>query len=84
MKLSLKPFTLTGAILWGGSVSLCAILNAIWPPYAQEFLQVVSSIYPGYKVTQTIGSIAVATLYAALDGGIAAFIFAWIYNKISK
>jgi len=84
MKLSLKAFTLTGAILWGGAVLLCAILNAIWPPYAQEFLQVVSSVYPGYKVTQTIGSIISGTLYAALDGGIGAFIFAWVYNKISK
>jgi len=47
MKLSIRALVITAAILWGGGVFFCGILNLIWPAYGVAFLQLVSSIYPG-------------------------------------
>ena len=84
MKLSLKSLAITSAILWGGSVLLLGIANAIWPTYAVVFLQMVDSVYPGYHATGSIGSVIVGTFYAVLDGAICGLLFGWIYNKFSR
>ncbi|NIO11859.1 MAG: hypothetical protein GTO40_29065 [Deltaproteobacteria bacterium] len=84
MKLSVKSLTLTSAILWGGVCLFVAVLNAIWPDYGKAFLDVVSSIYPGYEVAGTLASIVIGTLYAMLDGAVAGALFAWIYNCFAK
>ena len=38
MKLSVKSFALTCAILWGGGFLLAAIGNFVYPSYAKSFL----------------------------------------------
>ena len=38
MRLSIKSLAITCAILWGGSVLLLGIANAIWSGYAVAFL----------------------------------------------
>ena len=81
MKLSLKSLAITSAILWGGSMLLLGIANAIWPTYAVAFLQMMDSIYPGYHATGSIGSVIVGTLYAVVDGAICGLLFGWLYNK---
>ena len=48
-KLSVKAFSCACAIIWAGAVLICGIANIIWAGYAQAFLEVVSSIYPGYE-----------------------------------
>lgn len=80
MKLSLKSLTITAAVLWGVIVFLVAVANLIWPPYGAAFLNTVSSVYPGYEVTGSFGSVIVGTLYALLDGAIGGAVFAWLYN----
>ncbi len=80
MKLSVKSLTMTAAILWGGSCLLVALANLIWPDYGRSFLEVMSSIYPGYKLTETLGSAIVGALYGALDGAVGGALFGWIYN----
>jgi len=59
---------------------MVAVLNVIWPGYGKAFLDVVSSIYPGYQVTGTLSSVIVGTLYALLDGAVGGALFGWIYN----
>lgn len=83
MKLSLKSLTITVALLWGGTVFLVAFFNYLSPPYGKAFLDMVSSVYPGYKTVGTLGSVIVGTLYALLDGAIGGALFAWIYNWFS-
>ena len=80
MKLSVKSLTITAAVLWGGACLLVSVLNVIWPNYGGAFLEVISSIYPGYEVTGTLGSVIVGTLYAMLDGAVGGTVFGWVYN----
>ena len=83
MKLSIWALTITAAIIWGGAVLLVGLGNLIRPSYGGAFLDIVASIYPGYHVTRTIGSVIVGTLYGALDGAIGGLIFAWLYNLMA-
>jgi hypothetical protein len=80
MKLSVKSLTITSAVLWGGACLMVAVLNIVSPGYGNAFLDVISSIYPGYQVTGTLGSVIVGTLYALLDGAVGGALFGWIYN----
>jgi len=84
MKLSVKSLTITAAVLWGGTCLLVSVLNVVWPDYGKTFLEVISSIYPGYQVTGTIGGVIVGTLYALLDGAVGGALFGWIYNIFAK
>jgi len=84
MKLSLRALMLTVALLWGGAVLFCGLLNLIWPAYGVAFLQMVASIYPGYHATRSLGRVVVGTLYALLDGAVCGLLFAWLYNRFAK
>lgn len=84
MKLSLKGFTITCGLLWGGAVLMVGLANVVWPTYGVAFLQLCSSIYPGYHANPTLGSVLVGTGYALVDGAIGGAIFAWIYNFFAK
>ena len=84
MKLSIRALVITAAMLWGGGVLFCGILNLIWPAYGVAFLQLVSSIYPGYHATRTLGSVVVGTLYAMLDGAVCGLVFGWLYNRLAR
>ena len=83
MRLSVGALRITAGLLWGGAVLFSGIANALWPPYAGAFLEMAASIYPGYHVTGTIGSIVVGTLYALLDGATGGLLFGWLYNRFS-
>ncbi len=80
MKLSLRSLTITAAVLWGGSFLVVSGANLLWPPYGAAFLEIMSSLYPGYEASGTPGSVIVGTLYAIFDGAIGGAFFAWIYN----
>ena len=80
MKLNVKAMTITAGVLWAISVFLVGVFNLIWEGYGQAMLDLIASIYPGYKATASIGDVIVGTLYALLDGVVAGAIFAWLYN----
>ncbi len=80
MRLSVRAFMLTFAILWAAGVFIIGIANLISSGYGTMFLQLMASIYPGYDANSTIGSVIVGTLYALLDGAISGLVFAWLYN----
>ena len=80
MKFSVKGFAITSAILWSASIFLVGMAGIIWPSYGIDFLQVVSSIYPGYKIDGDVTSVLIGSLYGAVDAGIGGAVFAWIYN----
>ncbi len=83
MKLNLKALALTAAILWAGSILMVGLANMVWPNYGKLFLEILSSIYPGYHVTGSIGSVLVGTGYGIVDGAIGGAIFAALYNKLT-
>lgn len=84
MKLSIKAFALSAAILWGVALLVIISVNIIFPGYATDFLKIVSSIYPGYHPGTGISSAVIGALYGILDAGIAATIFAWLYNFFTE
>jgi hypothetical protein len=81
MKLSTKAFALAFAALWGGCMLVVGFLNAVFPPYGAEFLRVMSSVYPGYGAAPTVAGVLVGAIWGVVDGGVAGFLFAWLYNR---
>ena len=80
MKLNLKAFALTAAILWGAAMFLTGLANLIWSGYGVAFLQLMASLYPGYHADGTFVDLIVGVLYALVDGAVAGFVFGWLYN----
>ncbi|HUY12868.1 MAG TPA: hypothetical protein VMX16_04450 [Terriglobia bacterium] len=83
MRLSIKACTISLALLWAGSVLLVGLLNLIFPCYGFTFLQMISSVYPGFHNSRTIASVLIGTGYALVDGGLGGLFFAWLYNAFS-
>jgi hypothetical protein len=80
MKLSIKGLSIAAALVWGGAIFLTGVLYVMNGSYGEGFLEVCSSIYPGYQVSATMGSVLIATVYGAVDGAISGAVFAWLYN----
>jgi len=80
MKLSIKALTIAFALLWGGCILLVGVVNLAVPTYGLSFLELLSSIYPGFHAARTLGDVFVGTLYGIVDGGIGGAVVAWLYN----
>jgi hypothetical protein len=83
MKRSIMAITLTSALLWGGCMLLVGLINLADPSYGGDFLRMMSSVYPGADSTRTLGSVLLGTVYGFLDGGIAGFLFAFLYRWLA-
>jgi hypothetical protein len=80
MRMSVMSIAAAAALLWGLAFFFVGAINFIRPPYGLAFLEVMSSLYPGYKNIGTPDSILVGTIYAFVDGGVAGALFAWFNN----
>jgi hypothetical protein len=80
MKISPKALAMAFALIWGGAIACTSIVHLVAPSYATSFLELVSSIYPGFHGGRSLSDALVGTLYALLDGGFAGLIVAWLYN----
>ena len=84
MRLSVTALALTMGLIWGGAILLVAAANQIWPDYGRAFLDLVASVYPGYRPASGAGSIVVGALYGVVDGAIAGALLGWIYNRLVR
>jgi len=84
MKLSIKGLALASGILWGVAMLGMGLANLIWGSYGQQFLQTMTSVYPGYHATRNFAEVIIGTLYGFVDGLIAGAVFAWLYNQFVK
>lgn len=84
MKLNVKALALAAGLVWGGAILMVALCNLAWPNYGLAFLEIASSIYPGYTPSGDVGSAVVGGIYGFFDGGIAGLIFGWLYNLIAR
>jgi hypothetical protein len=80
MRLSLKGMMVASAILWGGAVLSVGLVNLIAPSYGTGFLQLASSLYPGFHNSRKVLDVLVGTGYALVDAGVGGMLFAWFYN----
>ncbi len=84
MKFNVKALALGCAILWGGAVLAVLLVNLGCTNYAQNFLELMASIYPGYHANHSVVQVLIGTLYATADGLIGGAAFGWLYNRIAK
>jgi len=82
MKFNITALAVTAGLFWGAAMLLVSLANMIWPGYGVAFLDVISSVYPGYAAGAGVVSVVIGTVYAAIDGAIAGAIFAWLYNNV--
>jgi hypothetical protein len=84
MKLNVKAFTIAAALIWGILIMLLTgIANMIWPSYGRDFLQVMTSVYPGYHAARTVAGVIVGALYGLVDGAGCGLVVAWLYNRFA-
>jgi hypothetical protein len=84
MRLSIPAIAVAGALLWGAAIFLVGIVNLAAPGYGLSFLQMTSSVYPGFHDSHTFVSVLIGTLDGVLDGAVAGMLFAWLYNAFSS
>lgn len=79
MKVNTFKVALTGGIIWGLGMFLTTLFN-VYTGYAQDFLRVMQSIYPGFQMT-LLGSV-VGLVYGFLDVFVGVYVFVWVYNLV--
>jgi hypothetical protein len=84
MRLDVTALALTAGLLWGAVMLVVTGANLVWPGYGRAFLELVASIYPGYRPGDGLRSVIVGTLHAIADGAIGGAVFAWIYNLFAR
>jgi hypothetical protein len=84
MKLSIKALATTSALVWGGCLLCVGVCHLFVPTYGVGFLDVMSSVYPGFHASRTAADVAVGAGYGLVDGAIGGVVFAWIYNALAS
>lgn len=84
MRFNVVALALTVGLTWAALILTIGLANLIWPSYGRAFLEVISSMYPGYHAGSGAGSVVTATLYGLVDGGIAGAVFGWLYNLLAQ
>ncbi len=81
MKLDVKAFALTSALLWGvGLFGLTWWIILFDGPTGEATL--LGRIYRGYSITP-VGS-GIGLLWALADGLVGGAVFAWLYNRLRR
>jgi hypothetical protein len=80
MRLSVKGLALATGVVWAAGILLVGIVNLISPSYGVAFLQLTSSIYPGFHNSHHFLDVLVGTIYGLVDGGIGGAVLALLYN----
>jgi hypothetical protein len=83
MKLSVKALAITSGLVWGGAMLTCGLVNLAARPYGRRFLEVMSSVYPGFHNSRTLGDVLVGAGYGFVDGAIGGSVVAAIYNQFA-
>ena len=83
MKLNIAALAGACALVWGLALLLSGLLAMTVSGYAQGFLDMCTSIYPGYDADGSVGDLLVGTLYALADGAVAGAFIALVYNLLA-
>jgi hypothetical protein len=83
MRLSLKALAVAAGLLWGGAILFVGLINLARPAYGINFLEIMSSVYPWFHASHTLGDVIVGTVDGLIDGAIAGMLLAWLYNSFA-
>ncbi len=81
MRLDVKAFALTAAII-AGSLSLILNILSVLTGFAADFFLLIAPFHPGY--THTILGALVSTFWMFVYGYVVGAFFALVYNSITK
>lgn len=84
MRLSGKALAITSVALWGGGVLAIGLLNLAKPKYGDKVLETLGSVYPGTGRPNTLKRVLLRTAYASADGVAGGYLFARLYNCLSR
>jgi hypothetical protein len=77
-----KAMTWSLGILWGACMLFVGLTNMRTASYGSEFLRMMSSVYPGFHDSRTLGDVIVGTIYGFVDGAILGFVLSSLYRWI--
>ena len=80
MKINIAAAAIAGGVGFAIALGCAGILNMFVEGYGSVFLELLASIYPGYKASGTAGDLVIGCFYAATDGIIAGGGIALLYN----
>jgi hypothetical protein len=80
MRLSVKALTIASALVWAGCLFCVGVGHLVLGSYGVAFLDVMSSVYPGFHASRTVIGVLVGTSYGLVDGAVAGLIVGWLYN----
>lgn len=80
MRLSEKALAITSGLIWGCCLLLAGLINLAAPSYGVDFLRGMGSIYPGFFHARNIADVLLGTVYGFVDGAVAGWLIAWLYN----
>ena len=81
MKLNVKAFALTCALIWGLGLFLLTWWIILLEGATGE-ATLIGRMYLGYNISP-LGSV-IGLLWAIVDGGVGGAIFAWLYNLLAS
>lgn len=83
MRLSVKGMAIAAGLLWGTAILCVGLIHMADPGYGGNFLQMTSSVYPGFHSAGTAEGLAIGTIEGLIDGAITGFLLALLYNAFT-
>ena len=83
MKFNIAAAAIAGGLGFAIALGSAGVLNMLVEGYGSAFLDMMASVYPGYKASGTAGDLVIGCFYAATEGIIAVGGFALLYNLAS-
>lgn len=84
MRLSVKGMTIAAGLLWGAAILCVGLIHMADPSYGGNFLQMTSSVYPGFHSAGTAEGLAIGTVEGLIDGAITGFVLSLLYNAFTR
>lgn len=84
MRLSVRGMTIAAGLLWGAAILCVGLIHMADPSYGGNFLQMTSSVYPGFHSAGTAGNLALGTVEGLIDGAISGFVLSLLYNAFTR
>lgn len=60
------------------------MLHRVDPSYGVSFLEVTSSVYPGFHSAGSAGTLAIGTIEGLIDGGISGLVLSLLYSAFAR
>ena len=83
MRISTRALALTVGLVWGGGIAFVGLVHLAVPAYGTTFLELTSSIYPGFHGARNLGDALIGIVWGFADGAGGGLICGWLYNLLA-